>query len=409
MNEILPAPYVSVQLQKNLHPSTAHYVWGDGCRLRGLADIEAKQRLPPSVFSIRGILSHVVIELAARGRSRLGHEELQLDCQGDATSTAKRAFHEATFRLEQQLSTTGRAHLVPLRSTMTTRRWLEFSARTIRAAAMSAGKSGHHSNRHKGCRKVTQTLLPGDTRYEYKVASECLRIHGIIDKCSLSRDGVLEISDYKTGRALDAKGIRPTYALQLQLYALALEDMLPEQPKRIVLRIDAADGIQRVSSSRKQLAELEGKVLEAIATLPLGETAKLREFAYPSKDCLHCPIRHRCSSYQEWAVDRWKVSRREKHRTVPLDVWGEILSISETVKYASVKLRCADGVTRKITRLRRDHRALKDAKIGAHLWAFGLATRTASQQGVFVHPRNFYEFATSPNETAWSASLFVSH
>ncbi len=116
------------------------------------------------------------------------------------------------------------------------------------------------------------------------------RMRGVVDRIARTRDGAVEIQDYKTGgrlpsqRALDVDR-------QLALYQLALADRFEDAREVRLVWHFLQQGVTRVSTrSREQLDELRARTITLIDRVE----AEQRFDAKPGPLCGWCEYRDRC-------------------------------------------------------------------------------------------------------------------
>lgn len=132
-----------------------------------------------------------------------------------------------------------------------------------------------------GLEEMVHFDLDGDGRY---------RMRGVIDRIARSRDGAVEIHDYKTGRRVPSQE-RIDEDRQLALYQLGVGDRYgSDAPVRLVWHYLAADVVRTSSRTPEQLKALRGSTMRLIDRV---ETE--REFApRPSALCAWCEYRDVC-------------------------------------------------------------------------------------------------------------------
>jgi len=120
-------------------------------------------------------------------------------------------------------------------------------------------------------------------------AARGYRVRGIIDRLVRARDGAIEIHDYKTSRRVPSQ--RQLDAdRQLALYQLAVAEVHPQTPIRLVWHY-LLFGATRVSTrSEEQLAELRRATSGLIERIEGEERFEPR----PGPLCAWCEYRERC-------------------------------------------------------------------------------------------------------------------
>ena len=122
-----------------------------------------------------------------------------------------------------------------------------------------------------------------------------LKIGGKIDRVDITKEGKLEIIDYKTGRRPSEKEIKEN--LQMTVYALAAKDpgIYNKPPDDVILSFYFFDAQEKVSSSRtdEQLRGAKEKLL-AIA----GDISKSTFEPKVGPWCDFCDFRLICEAWQ---------------------------------------------------------------------------------------------------------------
>lgn len=182
--------------------------------------------------------------------------------------------------------------------------------------------------------------LPEGTEVGFSVPG--LDLKGRIDWI-VRDDDCTNVTDLKTGSARIHGQVRSQYALQLHLYALALE--WHGEKRAIRLWIDDGD-IHEVpwtpEARRGALAAL--RTVRAALPRDRGWLSAM-ELAKPGPDCTWCRVRHVCPGYIA-ASPGWRRAKTADHR-VPHDAWGTVRAVGPTDDGDLVGLEDASG--RKLT------------------------------------------------------------
>ena len=267
------------------------------------------------------------------------------------------------------------AHLVPLK-----RSCAEYGlirARTIRAASQLAA-SGPLSG---GAGSPPAEGLG----YEIGVSSKDGAVKGRIDAVTLT-EGVLIISDYKTGAVLLEEGgltqIKPEYETQLKLYAAIYYETYGRWPDRLLL-LNLQGSYFEIPFSRlecEHLLEIAKDTLQKTndrIRMALQQTDAFA-LANPSpKTCRFCTLRPGCKAYcearhaqldAEWPHDLW--GRIETKTVSSLGLWAACLNDSSARGEKAV-IRRLSGGTR--------HPQFQEAAPGVSIAAFGLRKEGCSE------------------------------
>ena len=233
------------------------------CPLSVVHGLREEELLPPNPLAILGELIHTVRH-ELRDRPLGSDEEV-----GDAVDAA---FGAGKARIEAELAgDPSTRRFVPLDRAIDRTSWLERMASLREWVAVSSGASRTKAHRDRGRPRVTQE--PGHNRRassaEVPVGSEralrapALRLSGRPDLIERDPEGVLHVTDFKTGRVVDGNG-RPFggYALQVRLYGLMIERIDPSSAVRLWLQgtervevpWDAAGRKVRVTGLEAELA-----------------------------------------------------------------------------------------------------------------------------------------------------------
>lgn len=251
-------------------------------------------------------------------------------------------------------------------------------------------------------------LARGLKRPEMPLGSKSLHLRGAADFVEWPEDDIVRISDFKSGGVLDPKGqLKEGYVLQLQGYALALDDAARPRPKGFRLEVVSDSGVFDVDGRRETLDVLRRK-LES-QKVPWGQQAVAAvDYETAGPPCMFCPQRPRCASYTEHAELAWGSNHvGVGHRPLPLDIWGVVESVEEGPTTLRVRIRSPEGERRLVAGLARRHFPSRLCQVGEPIWIYGLQTLEGSRSGQFVHPLNFHEEGTKPWTSAWTTQVFL--
>ena len=145
---------------------------------------------------------------------------------------------------------------------------------------------------------ATETLgLEAHVRFElgHPDSSGPAHIQGYVDRIARTRDGVIEIHDYKTGARVPSQAKLDTDR-QLALYQMALSDQHPEgQPFRLVWHFLQRGRTFTSTRSAAQLRALRDRTLALVARIRGRERFETR----PSPLCRWCEFGSRCPGNSE--------------------------------------------------------------------------------------------------------------
>jgi CRISPR/Cas system-associated exonuclease Cas4 (RecB family) len=359
-----PSPVASLptpRLLGSLSPSRFTAI--EACILKETCGGNAKL-LPRYPKGFLGTIAHRMVEMGAKG--------LLTGKQGDPAAMWDKLVAEAEIGIAQDSI---EAHLAPLK-----RSCAEYGlirARTIRAASQLAA-SGPLSG------GAGSTAAEG-LGYEIGVSSKDGAVKGRIDAVTVI-EGVLTISDYKTGAVLLEEGgltqIKPEYETQLKLYAAIYYETYGRWLDRLLL-LNLQGSYFEIPFSRPECEHL----LE-IAKDTLQKTNDRIRMALQQKDalplanpspktCRFCTLRPGCKAYcearhaqldAEWPHDLW--GRIETKTVSSLGLWAACLNDSSAHGEKAV-IRRLSGGTR--------HPQFQEAAPGVTIAAFGLRKEGCSE------------------------------
>jgi len=141
----------------------------------------------------------------------------------------------------------------------------------------------------------TYIAAPADVLYQEKPFELPLEhevvVTGRIDQVNRAGKGEVEIIDYKTGRARDAK--KAAADLQLGIYALAAREVLDLEPTRLVFYNLVNNEAVATTRDEKALAATKQKIAEVADLIRAGEFS-----AKPSFACAYCDYKPMCPAHE---------------------------------------------------------------------------------------------------------------
>lgn len=394
----LPSSVSSVRIPSCFSPSN----FADLLRcplsvLHGLNDYEL---LPPHPRALLGTLVHHVMDRVRRSTPRSAEIAVEM-----ATSVFNEFLKLEEQRLYEDITT---RELVPLRRAVGRTAWRNRLAylKAWAAAVVTAHGPGDGSFRVRGYRYSRATPNARKARTDtVRVGTEIplvvpeLRLSGRPDHLERDPDGTIHVTDLKTGPVLDREG-RPdeSYALQIRLYALMIEQVEPRAKVRLWL-----EGAQRIEVPWDDTvrAAVNETLEEVLTLLPEGKSLEAETAASTGPQCWRCRIRHRCPLYLREAPSWW-MRTSVVGPVAPFDVWGQVLDsdISEG-RVTGVEVR--DVVGRRVRVRGLESRLADTPHPGAAIWFFNLEPSEAlPMHRVYAHPRNYH--GTAPSR-AWPDAL----
>ena len=144
----------------------------------------------------------------------------------------------------------------------------------------------------------TYIAAPADVLYQEKTFELPLEheiiVTGRMDQVNRWHKGEVEIIDYKTGRARDAK--KAAADLQLGIYALAAREVLDLEPARLVFYNLVNNEAVATTRDEKALAATRQKIAEVADLIRAGEFP-----AKPGFACAYCDYKPICPAHETLA------------------------------------------------------------------------------------------------------------
>ncbi len=145
----------------------------------------------------------------------------------------------------------------------------------------------------KGYDPKTKTIAV-EQAFKMKIAKD-ITLGGKIDRIDKTKDGKLEIIDYKTGAA--PKKRDPQEDFQLSLYALAAADpgVYGEKQENIIVSFYFFEGQERISGSRskEKLSEIKEEIIHTVEEMNTSDF-----HATPGMYCAFCEFRLICEAWK---------------------------------------------------------------------------------------------------------------
>ncbi len=362
--------------------------------------------------ALLGTLRHWVLEAAIQGWWRAGGNSVPvpLAAWGNLESVdgrrmiASRLVDEAVARMDGELS-----QVEPWRAPLS-RAWepIAWHNALIHLRSLAVARLPLKPTQAPGGSAAPPPLARGLRRPELALGSKSLHLRGTADFVEWPQDDIVRISDFKSGGVLNSEGqLKEGYVLQLQGYALALEEAARPKPKGFRLEVVSDSGVFDVEGSKETLDLLRRK-LES-QKLPWGQSAVTAvDYETAGSSCMFCPQRPRCASYTKYAEEGWRSNRVSMgQRALPLDIWGEVVNVEEGPTTLRVGIRSPEGEHRLVAGLSRRHFPSRLCQVGAPIWIYGLQTLEGARNGQFVPPLNFHEEGTKPWTSAWTTRVFL--
>lgn len=361
--------------------------------------------------ALLGTLRHRILEAAIQGWWRAGGKAVPtpLAAWGNLESVdgrqmiASRLVDEAVARMDEELSRTE-----PWRAPLC-RAWAPIAWHNVltHLRTLAAARLPSKPSQVPVASGAPPKLARGLTRPEVPLGSKSLHLRGAADFVEWPEDDIVRISDFKSGGVLDQEGkLKEGYVLQLQGYALALDEAAHLNPKGFRLEVVSDSGVFDVDGSRETLDALRRK-LEG-QKLPWGQVVAAADYETAGPSCMFCPQRPRCASYTEYAEEAWRSNWvGEGQRPLPLDIWGVVVSVEEGPSTLRIGIRSPEGERRLVVGLSRRHFSSRLCQVGEPIWIYGLQTLEGARSRQFVHPLNFHEEGTKPWTSAWTTRVFL--
>jgi CRISPR/Cas system-associated exonuclease Cas4 (RecB family) len=397
----LPDPLTTVVVPDEFHPSS--FAQLERCPLSVLGPLAADQGdlLVAHPAAYLGQIIHHARHEVVEGRWGTARAPRQA-----AAEIFAGAVDEAEVALSSQPATEG---LVPLRESVGRRAWKSRTREFERWAAgvVSAG-------RNKPPRRLileawgTPSARAGFdqaiTGSEQILAVRSLRLRGRPDWSAHIGDARIDVVDFKSGRITDVDGqLLDEQVVQVQLYALMLEASYPDAEVRpYVERVERVE----IPWGHEERTRVTDRLKEVTTGLPATATLTAIELARPGVHCGGCRLRPICPAYLSTAQSWWP-DAGDNPRPLPLDVWGEVVSVEAQGDDVGVRLADAAGRRVRVDGIDRFH-GVPAMKQGECAWFFDLqASEDLSQHGALVHPRNFHEHPPGPRwQRARTARVF---
>ena len=134
------------------------------------------------------------------------------------------------------------------------------------------------------------------TEQQFRVTIGSVTVTGRIDRIDLCADGVVQVVDYKTGKAKDEK--EADKSLQLSIYALAVPKIDPQlTPGRLVFYNLVTNAGVETRRTPEALQKVEGKVRDVAAAVRAGNFEPK-----PGFHCRWCGYKDLCPATEEALV-----------------------------------------------------------------------------------------------------------
>lgn len=397
----LPSPIATMVVPDVFHPSK--FVQLERCPLSALGplgdDVEGLLVSHPAAF-VGVVLHHVRHEVL---EGRWGDAQ---DPRSAALAIFAATIEDVEAALRRDNTTAG---LVPLRISVGRRHW-KSSKRDLERWAEDVRTKGRNKRPHALRLARGGTVAAPDhssdvvTGPERMFANSELRLAGRPDWVAHVDDQHLEVVDFKSGRVTYTDGqLVEDHVVQLQLYALLLEDAFPGA--RITPFVERVERIP-VPWGCQERTRLMKRLRAVTSMLPAAARLKAEDVARPGVHCGACRLRPRCRAYLE-AAPRWWPNRPMNPQPLPLDVWGYVLRTNIHAHSVTVRLVDASGRHVRIDGINRLRGAARLSE-GDAVWFFDLeASEDLRQHGALIHPRNFHGPAPGPRwRPARRARLF---
>lgn len=371
------------------------------CPLSVIHGLREEELLPPHPLAVLGGIIHDVMH-AVRSRALGSQEEIE--------NVVAEVFEERLGAVETRLAAEpSTRRLVSIRRAVGRTAWHH---RKTRLHAWASTLSDLSTNRisSEGARSSSRdkrderegdsATIQVSTGSERPMRLPDSRLSGRPDRVERDSDGILHITDLKTGSVRDKEG-QPLryYALQVRLYGLMVERI--DSDARVRLWLEGSERVE-VPWDDAVRSETEELLDTALSDLPDDLSLPADSLAREGPQCGRCRIRHRCPRYRSVAPTWWRTTSTTKP-VASFDAWGTLLEVS-TKDERSYEVLLRDAADRKV-RISGLEAGLGIGNLrdGDRIWFFDLEpSETLPRHGVFVHPRNFHGERPSP---AWYDAL----
>ena len=387
-----PRPIESLVVPDVFHPSSFAALETCPLSVLGLAAVhrDAVMSSHPAAY-LGTILHHVRRELREGRWNGITDPRRAADALFELSLTQA----EAELRQDRQA-----AELLPLRESVGRRRWKKRIADLKTWACSVVVDDVAHSPRDLNLLKdmtcdTTSGAEPSAVILgsEQAASNPALRLRGRPDWTVERRPGQIEIVDYKSGYIRDRDGqLLDAHLVQIQLYALMVEAAFPEATVTLYLEQDSRTIVPWGPQERDQVTARLHAMSER---LPAGSIQPAPDIASPGVHCCECRLRPRCSAYIG-QVPKWWRDQHDHPRPLPLDVWGDVTSVSHQGPLFSLWM--TDAASRRV-RIDGLSPQSSDSVIreGDHVWFFDLeSSEDRNQHGAIVQPRNFHHAPPGP-------------
>jgi hypothetical protein len=242
---------------------------------------------------------------------------------------------------------------------------------------------------------------------EVPLESVKLRLRARLDYLKIFPDGLVEVTDFKSGNVIDEEGeIENVTAIQLRLYGLMLLELISNS--RLQLKVVSGTGTTEVSFSREDVENTRAWLSQRTSALRDGEQAEASSLAVVGPQCRGCTARLICPAYRNAVSELWK--RTDLAMELPLDTAGTILQVEAGTEQTTLKIQDLAGRVAKIHRLSAPPFHPTQFGRDSLFWFFNLASSEAHPlHGIWRHPRNFYDLpCNSLEHRAWTLQAYRS-
>ncbi|MBK9145172.1 MAG: PD-(D/E)XK nuclease family protein [Candidatus Melainabacteria bacterium] len=382
---LLPDSIINVRIPRYFSPS--RFTDLENCPLKVFGNENDRPGiLPPSPAMMYGSMLHHI------------REQLILGCWGNCSridNAFDSLFQSSSKQMDELLlGDLSTSRMVPLSQTLGRTIWNARRLELREWRRRSSLSTAHQAPRPFAFQRFSHSDSDGSDVDQCAIGPEALvvcnkyRIRGRADLIDKRSDGVIEITDFKTGRLTDRKG-KPiaAYSTQLSLYGLAAENSFPDHQIRLFL-----EGYDRIpvpwSKTHRSNCIQSIQVVEE--QFPVNTEVNAEDLARPGACCVNCQLRPICPAYLKTAPDWW-FNDPNQPRPIPLDTWGRVTMTKEREDSVTLDLRDAAGRSVRIDGLAWS-KFLTPPAIGETMYFFNLEpTERTMSHGARIHPRNFHE------------------
>ncbi len=398
-NPNLPKPLGNLDPPEYISPSLLSP--DNKCRLSIWASSGTMKRnrpLPQDPKAALGILAHEVLEEITKQPPLPGWDEAKY----------REIFSATLERISRQIAIEAiNGKSIRLRDTIDPAHWAQVGS-WVRSKSIERWSSAytpgspHRTSSGQGEIHPSQ-LQVGVTFTEMTLQAPRLGLRGRVDWLKRVSTNHYEIGDYKTGNPIGIDG-KPKLSVRVQLnaYAVLLRELVPGA--KITLQVASKDSFAWTFDVDSDSEAVLGRLGEILPDGVSGISAA--ELAEPGPSCINCAWRPRCSSYLSTAPSLW-LSMKNQTGSLPMDIWGEVHSIRDTLHGVCLDIRDSAGRMCQVKYLSRGAWATGISQ-HADIWLFSLRPTGGLRPWGKEHPKQYFEISPDIPKPgwAWTSALY---